>query len=292
MNTQYVKFTRDEATDHAIYARLIARERKPENKAALEKLAAQERSHYAFWKTLAGGADQAPNGPIVRIMVLMRIILGVTFTTKFLELHEQDAIEEYQKMRALIPEPHKARLEEIIKDELTHEQFFISQLSERRVAYLGFVALGLADAIVEITGVHAGFLGVTGSTLIAGVSGIVVGFAAAISMGSAAYLQAKQDKGKSAIASAVITGISYMASVVCLALPYFLIQTMLAAFITSAVIGILLLTGFTFYGAVIFDRKFFREFSESVSLMLGTALATYLLGKFIGGIFHLNTNSF
>ena len=83
-----------------------------------------------------------------------------------------------------------------------------------------------------------------------------------------------------------------MGSVVCLASPISSSRTMLIAFITSAMIGILLLAGFTFYGAVIFDKKFLRELSESVSLMLGTALATYLLGKFIGNVFHINTASF
>jgi VIT1/CCC1 family predicted Fe2+/Mn2+ transporter len=56
---------------------------------------------------------------------------------------------------------------------------------------MSFIVLGLADAIIEITCVHVGFLGVTSSTLIAGVAGLVVGFAASISMASAAYLQAK-----------------------------------------------------------------------------------------------------
>ena len=58
-------------------------------------------------------------------------------------------------------------------------------IQEAMIKYIGFIAMGLADAIVEITGVHAGFLGVTNSTLFAGISGIVVGFSTAISMGSA-----------------------------------------------------------------------------------------------------------
>ncbi|MET1101208.1 MAG: hypothetical protein ABWW69_01830 [Pyrodictiaceae archaeon] len=32
-------------------------------------------------------------------------------------------------------------------------------MEDVRVKHVGFIALGLADAIVEITGVHAGFLG-------------------------------------------------------------------------------------------------------------------------------------
>src|SRR5258708_3009982 len=195
-------------------------------------------------------------------------------------------------MRFLVPDSHKEQLRKIILDEETHERSLVAQLKEKRISYVGFVALGLADAIVEITGVHAGFFGVTGSTLIAGVSGVIVGFAAAISMGSAAYLQAKQDPEKSAPLSAFVTGISYMFSVICLALPYFLITTMLTAFTISTLIGILLLTAFTYYGAIVFDRNFWREVSESVALMLGTALATYILGTVVGKAFHLSEKSF
>lgn len=292
MEPTYIAYARNELTEYLIYGKLATMEKKPANKALLEKLSLQEKSHYEFWKTLAPHADIQPRKFGVAIAPLMRIVLGVTFTIKLLESHEKDAVERYQKILPHIPASHRARFEEIIKDEQSHEQSLIAGVKERRIAYLGFIALGLADAIVEITGVHAGFLGVTGSTLIAGISGVIVGFAAAISMGSASYLQAKQNPEQSAIISGFATGIAYLCSVVCLALPYFLIRTMFTAFTLSTSIGIILLAGFTFYGAVVFDRAFLREFGESVSLMLGTALATFILGNVVGKIFHVSTNSF
>jgi VIT1/CCC1 family predicted Fe2+/Mn2+ transporter len=292
MEPLYVAYAQNELSEHLIYGKLAAMEKKPENRALLEKLSAQEKSHYEFWKELAPNADIKPRSFGLILFPAMRTILGVTFTTKLLESHEKDAVKRYQAMLPHLPESHRARFEEIIKDEKSHEQSLIAKVKERRIAYLGFIALGLADAIVEITGVHAGFLGVTGSTLIAGVSGIIVGFAAAISMGSASYIQAKQDTEKSAVLSGIATGISYFCSVVCLALPYFLITTMLTAFVVSTSVGIVLLAGFTFYGAVVFDRAFLREFGESVSLMLGTALATFILGNIVGKVFHVNTKSF
>jgi vacuolar iron transporter family protein len=158
--------------------------------------------------------------------------------------------------------------------------------------YLGFIALGLSDGIVEITGVHAGFLGVTGSTLIAGISGVIVGVAAAISMGSAAYLQAKQDPSKSPFTSALSTGISYFLAALCLATPYFLIHTMVTAFAVSSAIGVIILAVFTHYGARINNRRFWPEFSETVGLLFATALITYLLGAFVGHAFHVGATSF
>jgi vacuolar iron transporter family protein len=292
MDQAYLSHARKEITEHFIYGTLARREKKPENRALLEKLSSEEKGHYEFWKSLVPGSDPKPYRFTMFWVPLMRTLFGVTFVVKLLEEHEHDAVAGYEAMRADMPASHRDHLEQIIADEKSHERAFIGQLKEKRVAYIGFVALGLADAIVEITGVHAGFLGVTGSTLIAGISGVIVGFAAAISMGSAAYLQAKQDTEKSAILSAFITGISYLLAVVCLALPYFLVRTMLTAFVISTSVGALLLAAFTFYGAVVFDRVFFREFAESLSLMLGTALATFILGNVIGKVFHVTEKSF
>jgi VIT1/CCC1 family predicted Fe2+/Mn2+ transporter len=299
MQEQYLDRARNELTEYLIYRKLARREKNPANRALLEKLSTQEKSHYEFWKSLLEESGRDTAAPVIQPrklglygIPLLRTIFGVTFTTKFLETHEKKAIATYEMMLPKIAHPHRTRLQEIIADEKVHEESLIGGLREKRVAYIGFIALGLADAIVEITGVHAGFLGVTGSTLIAGVSGIIVGFAAAISMASASYIQAKQDTEKSAIISAFATGLSYLGSVILLALPYFLIRTMTIAFIASTSIGLILLAMFTFYGAVIFDRKFSREFAESASLMLGTALATFLLGDVIGAIFHLTPASF
>jgi VIT1/CCC1 family predicted Fe2+/Mn2+ transporter len=289
----YLNNARNELTEHVIYRELARREKNPENKVLLEKLSIQEKSHHDFWKELSGTTDDIrPRRHAILGTILLRDILGVTFITKFLERHEKSAVTEYKKISPDVPKSHTERFAMIIKDEEFHEQSLIAQLQEKRIAYIGFIVLGLADAIVEITGTHAGFLGVTGSTLIAGVSGIIVGFAAAISMASASYLQAKQDLEKSPFVSAAATGISYLCSVICLALPYFLIRTMFIAFATSTSVGILLIAGFTYYGAIVFDRKFWNEFGEAVALMLGTAVATFFVGTIVGKIFHLNAGNF
>lgn len=296
----YIDNATNELTEYIVYGKLARIEKKPANRTALEELSAQEKEHYEFWKTLAM-ENASPDAPAIVIsarrhtvasVTFLRTLLGVTFITKLLESHEDDAVHNYQALMETIPAKHKARLLEIIEDEKSHERSLVAQLKEKRVNYMGFIVLGLADAIVEITGVHAGFLGVTGSPLIAGVSGIIVGFAAAISMASASYLQAKQDTERSAIASAAATGIAYFFSVILLALPYFLIHTMIPAFAVSTSVGIILIAGFTFYGAVIYDRKFWREFAEAAGLMLATAIATFIWGTIIGKIFNLATTSF
>lgn len=292
METIYKKHMQNELTEHIIYGRLAAREKNPENKALLEKMSIQEKEHYELWKKISPGTDVEPRRLSVFIFDAMRSVLGVTFTTKFLETHETKAVQEYQAILETLPPEYKPYLERIIEEEKSHERSLLSQIKEKRIAYLSFIVLGLADAIVEITGVHAGFLGVTGSTLVAGVSGIIVGFAAAISMASAAYLQAKQDVERSALVSAVSTGLAYIMSVILLALPYFWLDSMIPAFLASVGVGILLIGGFTYYGAVVFERKFWHEFLEAAGLMLGTAIATYFVGKIVGSVFNVDVQDF
>ncbi len=275
----------DEYADYLLYQKLAKRERNSHNREMLEKLSAQEYAHYTFWAKFGQGYEPKVNKALLALFFSMRYVLGLTFELKFLERHEHRVLEEYKKALAEIPEVHKDELVNLIRDEEEHEKFFISQLKDKIIKYIGFIALGLADAIVEITGVHAGFLGVTGSTLVAGISGLIVGFAAAISMGSASYIQAKQDPERSAITSAFATGFSYIVSVVMLALPYFLTADMALAFLVSVIIGILMIALLTFYSAVVFDRNFLREFLEATVLMLGTAVATFFVGKVLGKLF-------
>jgi len=283
--TDFVKYVEDEYKDYVTYMALARRERNGKRREALERLAATEYRHYRFWNDYAGKHEPQTSRFLVSIFLLLRLILGLTFTIKLLERHENKTIKTYRMFAARLTGEERSRVEVIIQEELEHEKYLLSQIDEAVVRYLGFVALGLADAIIEITGVHAGFLGVTSSTLIAGIAGLVVGFAAAISMASAAYLQAKHGTSRSPARSAIITGGSYLLTVTVLALPYFILADMLLAFGLSLSLAIVTMAVFTFYGAVISEKSFPREFLISLALVMGTALGTYLFGDFLGTIF-------
>jgi len=278
-------FNRDEYADHTVYKELARRERNPERKRILDDLSSTELQHYRFWSTLTEGYVPKISRVLLMSIVALRTIFGLTFTLKLLERNEHKTIAGYQNYLQRLEGDRRATLESIIKDEQEHERYFISQINEGVVKYMSFIVLGLADAIVEITGVHAGFLGVTSSTLIAGIAGLVVGFAAAISMASAAYLQAKHDLSRSPAVSAVTTGIAYIGAVAFLALPYFLTHNMPIAFGTSVMIALILTATFTFYGVVLTERRFAREYIISVALTLGTALGAYLFGELLGSVF-------
>lgn len=283
-----LEFCRDEYSDYIIYRELAKRESNPEFKKILEAFAEHEKGHYEFWRELAGGCSGA-DWLKVNLVMVSRRLLGLTFTLKLLERHESRTIEAYKSYLERLEGEHRRRLEEIINDELTHEKTWLNNLAEREglVRYLGFIALGLADAIVEITGVHTGFLGATATTLVAGVAGLIVGFSAAIAMAGAAYLQAKHggvEKSLNPVVSALVTGVSYIVAVVSLAIPYFLTKSMLLAFSLSLILAIALIFSFAFYGAVVNDREFRREALENVIILFATAIAAFLFGTFLGEV--------
>jgi hypothetical protein len=84
-------------------------------------------------------------------------------------------VKEYQDLARHIPESDRKDFDEMVADEREHEKEFSKMVESRAVQYISFVILGLADALVEISGIHAGSLGLYNRTEIAGLAGIVAG---------------------------------------------------------------------------------------------------------------------
>jgi VIT1/CCC1 family predicted Fe2+/Mn2+ transporter len=283
----FEKYCRDEYIDHRVYSYLAKIEKNEERKKILENFGKMEHEHYIFWKSLMKKEmkDSSLDNIRIKLFILFKYIFGLIFTIKFMERNEKRVIEEYKKLLNKFEGETKQKLELIIKDEIEHENFWMNQMKDDTTRYLGFIILGLADAIIEITGVHAGFLGVTASTIIAGIAGLVVGVSASLAMASAAYLQAKQSEGSNPRISAIYTGIFYILAAVALAAPYFMTHDMLLAFSSSLIIAIMLIGFFNFYSSVIFERKFAKEFLTSTIIILVTASISFIVGEFLGNIF-------
>lgn len=280
------KFCADELFDSLVYKKLALVEKNDLHREVLMRFSQQEKSHYEFWREIGGECSDLVSSWRINLYLIMRKLLGLTFTLKFLERHERSVVESYRRfLSSLGDEKAASRLRIIIEDEEIHEKTHMGNINERLVSYVGFIALGLADAIVEITGVHAGFLGVTSSTLITGIAGLIVGISAAISMSSAAYVQSKHELRTSPVTSALYTGLAYIIAVILLAFPYFVIESMRIAFAFSILLGVIMILAFTFYGSVLQDKGFKREFLETTGLLFATALVTYLIGEVIGSYF-------
>jgi VIT1/CCC1 family predicted Fe2+/Mn2+ transporter len=262
-------------------------EKNEERKKILENFGKMEHEHYIFWKSLMKKEmkDSSLDNIRIKLFILFKYIFGLIFTIKLMERNEKKVIEEYKKLLNKFEGETKQKLELIIKDEIEHENFWMNQIKDETTRYLGFIILGLADAIIEITGVHAGFLGVTASTIIAGIAGLVVGVSASLAMASAAYLQAKQSEGSNPRISAIYTGVFYILAAVALATPYFMTHDMLVAFLSSLAIAVMLIGFFNFYSSVIFERKFAKEFLTSTTIILVTASIAFIVGEFLGSIF-------
>lgn len=281
MSQELKKYVVDEYNDYVIYSALARSEKDKGRREILQALSQKEFEHYQFWYQISKYRPDSPSRLRVWLLLVARRLLGLVFIARLLERHERSVIKWYRELYETLPAKEKETLFHIIREEEEHERTLVDQIQETIVKYLGYVALGLADSIIEISGVHAGFIGATNITMFAGVAGLVVGVAASISMGVASFLQAKQTSGIEPFKAATITGLAYIVSVILQAMPFFLTKDILVAFTSSIMISIFLISGFTYYGAVLRDIDSRREIITNILLTLGTATATYLFGDLI-----------
>lgn len=271
----------DELTDYTVYTRLAKLDRDHKTREVFSKLSQMEKEHYEFWSRFTDGEKIKPKSLKLYVVYLLKYLMGASFAIKWLEGQETKTIKKYESYRSLIPDEYKEEFEKIIKDEKEHESFFASSVQSSYVQYISFIVLGLADALVEIAGIHAGSLGIYHSTELTGLAGIVAGAAASIAMASAAYAQAKHGFGGSSALAAFYTGISYFVSAVILAFPYFLTKSMTVAIVTSLIFGILIIAFISWYNSVISEGMFKKDFAELSAIMLGASFALYLFGQLI-----------
>lgn len=284
--------TKDELTDYLVYRKLaeVYKTKKPGFSKALDHLAAAENKHYEFWKKYTGRPAKSP-GSKVRLVLFLRLILGTTFAVRYLEKDEKKVIAMYMSVADSIPAADKGAFQEMLDDEIEHESLLASQLEGAAVRYISFIILGLADAIVEISGIHAGSLGLYKSTEITGLAGIVAGAAASIAMASAAFAQAKQGfKGKPSV-SALFTGLSYFVNAVVLATPYFLTHDKFLALGASVTVAILIVAFINYYNSVVSGTSFLRDFAELAGIMLGATAALYVFGLAVSALFGISAPS-
>lgn len=250
---------------------------------AFEKAAEDELKHYIFWSSIVGDCRSRLSAAKVLLYRVLLLLFGVTITLKFVESMEIEASKIYREITAIKPEL-KDDVARIVEDERRHEREFLSSINEGRIRYLGSIALGISDAVIELTGIYTGSLGAFESTLSAGLTGLLAGVAASISMGIASYSQAKHEALKNPRISALYTSTAYIAVVLLLALPYFILNSIAAAFIIMLLLVIAIVAYMTFYTAVLYSKNFLKEFTESITLILGISISLYILGLVLGRV--------
>lgn len=281
---KFRRYAVDELFDSLLYQEMAKREKDPGNRTTLEKLSDEERQHYLFWSSLSEPVELSSWQKLrLRLALLSVRVLGRVFTVKLLERHERSVIEEYRKLLSsgALSADAAEKLMSIVQDEEEHEESLAGQIEEARVRYLGSLALGMSDAIIELSGVHAGFLGYTSSSIYTGIAGLIVGVSASMSMAAAAYLQAKQEPGKVPGVSAATTGFMYILTVLLLTAPFLAGLPMLVALATSLSLAFAILALFTFYSTVIRETSFLREYLENFLVIILVVIAGYIFGGFV-----------
>ncbi len=278
----------NELTDFMIYKKLSETETSTKLANTFSHLAQMERGHYEFWGRYCDSSRARPLMHKYYAFMLLRRILGPSFAIKYLEGGETQAIKNYESLRRMIPKSDAKVFESLIQDEVKHEHLFAKHIAGSYVKYVSFVVLGLADALVEIAGIHAGSLGLYSSTELTGLAGIIAGAAAAISMASAAYAQAKQGFRGSPRLAALYTGVSYYASAILLALPYFMTQTMSVAIVSSLVVGMVIIAFASWYNSIMTGSQFRRNFLELAGIMLAATMVLFAFGFVIKSALHIS----
>ncbi len=273
----------NEITEYHTYLELSRMAKDEHNRKTLERIAEQEKGHYAFWKKITG-KEAEPNRKRIRWHILLAKIFGLSFSLRLLERGEARASAFYDSILEHHPEARAIR-----DDELQHEQELIDILEDERLKYAGAIVLGLNDALVEFTGTLAGLTFAFGNNLIIGTTGLVMGVAASLSMAASGYLASREDDygETNPITSAVYTGVAYLLTVAFLVFPYFIQHDPYIALGGMLLTTMLIIAAYTFYISTAKNISFSRRFWEMALISMGVAAISFGIGSLVKLIFEV-----
>ncbi len=275
-----IKIQRNEITEYKVYRRLARVVPHKADQEVLEKIADQEKNHYEIWKKVTGKSIR-PSKIKGEAHYWISRILGINFGLRLMEQGERLAVEAYKRLKKTHPEVAK-----IIRDEQKHEEKILNMISDHKLQLIGSVVLGLNDALVELTGAIAGLTLALQDTRLIAIVGFITGIAASLSMAASEYLSTKEEGNrKKALRAGVVTGISYIITVLLLIIPYFIFKNPFIALAVTLAIAILIILVFTFYTSVARNLSFKKRFLEMAAISLGVAFLSFLIGLAINHFF-------
>jgi VIT1/CCC1 family predicted Fe2+/Mn2+ transporter len=273
-------YQRDELTEHHIYTRLARAVRLPDNRAVLDRIAADELRHSRYWQRYTG-REVGPDWPKVWAYVLTGRLLGLTFAVKRMERGEQSAQDNYARMAEMIPD-----IAVVAREEKEHEAALLAMLDEERLRYTGSIVLGLNDALVELTGTLAGLTLALRDTHLVAMTGAITGIAAALSMAASEYLSTRAEgDGRDPVRASLYTGVAYICTVLALILPYLLLRNLYVCLGATLAVAVLIIAFFNYYISVARDLPFRRRFLEMAGLSLAVAAVSFGIGMLMRLVF-------
>lgn len=193
----------DESRTAEIYRRLSRNYGPGLLGAKLRSLAEDEAAHAVFWTTFLGNrgidARQANfSGLKVVLFILVFRVFGVGFGLKLLEKGEHAAIAGYGSIltNESISQEERARIKEILEDELGHDDVF-EEYGRKYKFFIDRAAIILTQVsggLVTVLSVTAGLASVYSQPFVAGVAGMLVGLTQAANSAVSFYFFGKTDK--------------------------------------------------------------------------------------------------
>ena len=284
INPEYLKQQQNEITEYVIYQKLAAFSKDANNTDILLKIAEDEKKHYDFWKKITG-KEITPNNKQVKKYLTLAKLFGLSFSLRLMEKGEEDASQFYDRIAVDIP-----KVLTIKEDEELHEQQLIGILNDERLNYAGAIVLGLNDALVEFTGTLAGLTFAFGNNKVIGITGLIMGVAASLSMAASGYLSSQEDERDelNPVKSAIFTGVAYIVTVAFLVFPYLIQDNPFYALGGMLIITILIIAAYTYYISVAKNVKFSRRFSSMVAISLGVAILSFGIGMLVKKVFNVD----
>lgn len=281
----------EELFDHRIYRALAQRAPDEENRRLLSELAEHEERHFRYWLEVGGLDPGSVRTSRLRHTVLLATtrLFGLAFIIRWLERGEEEAVRRYRGLlgTGLLDAEQEGRLRQIVDDELGHEHELEQRIGDERTDYLGAAVLGLNDALVELTGGLTGLASSIADPRLIAFSGLVVGFAAALSMAASNFLSVDIGPSEGELRpgrAAAYTGTAYILVVVALVAPFFIADDRIVALATAWTIAVAIIVAFAYYASVLQQSSFAKRLGQMLALGLGVAVVSFALGKAIGAV--------
>lgn len=266
------KMQANEVAEHCVYGYLARRVKGP-NAEVLERISKEELKHAEIWSKYTGRLPACPPHRKY-IYRLLAMIFGVTFVINLMEAGESKAQHIYHELAGEVSESLA-----IYAQEQEHEKALIAMIDEERLKYISSMALGLNDALVELTGVLAGFTFALGDSRVIAMAGLITGSAATLSMAASEYVSKRHDETEAhPVKAAVYTGIAYMIAVTVLITPYLLFDSPRTALFFCLAGVVLVISVFTLFVSVVRRQRFRPAFLEMVGICFGVALVSFFIG--------------
>ncbi|WP_041957473.1 VIT1/CCC1 transporter family protein [Sulfurospirillum arsenophilum] len=264
----------NEIDDFTIYSMLSVSDKYEANKLIFHKISEEEKGHYTYLLSFTK-QELKPRAHVVFFYLLLSKIVGISFTLKFLERREEDAKQFYKELIAI---DDKANA--IYEQEINHEIELIDMLHDKKLLYAGAIVLGMNDALVELTGTLSGIALAFDKSVVVGITGLIMGIAAALSMAGSAYLESKENIGAEIkpMTYALYTGVSYILTTAILVAPFFICEKISVAIIWMFFGAVLIIGLYNFYISVAKDLPFWKRVREMSYITFGVALISFGIG--------------